>query len=47
MNITIDDFKWRVTIQWRNTIVDVTIVGKGRVTRGRTGDRKGEELEKP
>jgi len=47
MNITIDDFKRRVAIQWQIEIVDVRIVGKGRVTRERTGDRKGEELAKP
>jgi len=47
MNITIDDFKRRVAIQWQIKIVDVRIVGKGRVTRERTGDRKGEELAKP
>jgi len=33
--IAIVSYKWRVVIEWQIEIVTVTIVGEGRVTRGR------------
>ena len=44
--IAIVSYKWRVVIEWQIEIVTVTIVGEGRVTRGRKWIRENLSLQK-